>query len=110
MGGQTDIGGVGTVSAGYYASLGRGMFLKPSIGVGGFYGNRTVGKDPGALRSSIFGGTGRTGLGLVFYPSARFNVHAGPEAVASFGKSSSGVGEGFSSVDAGFNVGLSYVF
>jgi hypothetical protein len=110
LGGQTDIGGLGTISAGYYASLGRGMFLEPLIGVGGFFGNRTIGKDPAALRSSIFGGTGRAGLGLVFYPSSHFNLHAGPEAVVSFGKSSAGTGEGFLSMDAGFNVGMTYVF
>ena len=86
------------------------MFLEPLIGVGGFFGSRTVGKDPAALRSSIFGGTGRAGLGLVFYPSTHFNVHAGPEAVVSLGKSNSGAGEGFLSMDAGFNVGLTYVF
>jgi hypothetical protein len=47
LGGQTDIGGLGTIAAGYHASPGRGMFLEPLIGVGGFFGTRTIGKDPG---------------------------------------------------------------
>jgi hypothetical protein len=111
--GQSDIGGLGTLTVGYYASLGGGMFIEPLLGVGGFYARRTVGDDPGAIRSDIYGGTGRVGLELVFYPSSRFSLRAGPEAVASFGKSSStaqAVGATFVSVDAGFGVGLSYVF
>ncbi len=110
LGGQTDLGGLATVAVGYYASLGRGIFLKPQIGAGGFFGIRTIGKKPDELRSNIFGGTGRAGLGIVFYPSARFNVHAGPEAVVSFGKSNTPADGGFMSVDAGFNVGFTYVF
>jgi hypothetical protein len=111
--GQSDIGGLGTITAGYYASLGGGMFIEPLLGVGGFYARRTIGSDPGAIRADIFGGTGRAGLGLVFFPSSRFSLRAGPEAVASFGKSSSSAQAGggtFASVDGGFGVGMSYVF
>lgn len=110
---QLDLGGLGTVTVAYHASLGGGMFISPLIGVGGFYANRTIGEDPGAIRSSIFGGTGRAGLELVFYPSTRFSLRAGPGAIASFGKSSSDTKASsgtFLSVDAGFNVGASYVF
>jgi hypothetical protein len=108
---QLDIGGMGTLSAGYYASIGGGMFIEPVVGVGGFYGGRTTGSDPGAVRTNIFGGTGTVGLAFAFYPYARFSVRAGPQAVVSFGRSSGdGAGAGFLSTDAGFNVGLSYVF
>jgi hypothetical protein len=108
---QLDLGGMGTLSAGYYASLGGGMFIEPTIGVGGFYGRRTVGSDPSAVRTSIFGGTGTLGLAFAFYPYSRFSVRAGPQAVASFGRSTGeGAGAGFFSTDAGFGVGASYVF
>ncbi|MFT3770385.1 MAG: hypothetical protein QM820_33575 [Minicystis sp.] len=108
---QFDIGGMGTVSAGYNASLGGGMFIEPVLGVGGFYGRRTTGSDPGAVRTSIFGGTGSLGLMLAFYPSGHFSVRAGPQAVVSFGRSKGDAGgETFLSTDAGFSVGLSYVF
>lgn len=110
---QSDVGGLGSLTLAYYASLGGGMFIAPLVGGGGFYARRTVGDDPGAVRSDIFGGTARAALELVFYPSSRFSLRAGPGAVASFGKSTasgqSGAGT-FVSVDAGFNVGMSYVF
>jgi hypothetical protein len=106
---QLDVGGVGSVSAGYNLSVGGGMFIEPVLGVGGFYGSRKVGADPGAIRSNIFGGTGTLGLAFAFYPYSRFSVRAGPQAVASFGRSS-GSGAGFFSMDAGFSVGFSYVF
>jgi len=111
--GQLDLGGLGTVTIAYYASLGGGMFISPLVGGGGFYAHRTIGDDPGAIRSDIYGGTGRAGLELVFYPSSRFSLRAGPGVIASFGKESAGAQGSagtFVSVDAGFNVGMSYVF
>jgi hypothetical protein len=111
----SDVGGVGTVGANYYARLGGGMFLFPGLGVGGFFGGRNAGVDPNVARSSIAGFAARAGLGLAFYASSRFNLFARPEALILIGSSKlKGVQNAesapFTSVDVGFNVGLSYVF
>ncbi|APR81577.1 Hypothetical protein A7982_06926 [Minicystis rosea] len=108
---QFDFGGLGSLSAGYHASIGGGLFIVPTLGAGGFYGRRTTGTDPGAVRTGIYGGTGTLALMFAFYPSAHLSMRAGPQAVVSFGRSSGDAGgQGFLSTDAGFSIGLSYVF
>ncbi len=110
-----DLGFLGTVNVAYNASLGGGLFIRPLLGVGGSFAKRTatVGtQDP--ARASVFGGAGRVGLGLAFYASRRFKLHAGPEALLHFGKSKPDTegfdAESFFAIDGAFNVGLTYVF
>jgi hypothetical protein len=74
-------------------------------------------------RSSTYGGVARAGLGLIFYPSDSFNLFARPEAVVMLGQNGqvevstdpnlptqSGSSGMYLSVDASFNVGMSFVF
>lgn len=124
-----DLGFIGTVSAAYYAPLGGGMFVSPTVGGGFFAGSREVRTPPATaggsdlvLRYSISGPVVRAGLGLVFYSSPRFNLFARPEAVIYLGSSKqkdeqlpAGVTvdpetRKFTTIDGGFTCGLSYVF
>lgn len=65
----------------------------------------------------------RGGLGLVFYSSSRFNLFARPEAIVYLGSAKpkdeavpagatapASESRGFTSIDAGFTCGASYVF
>lgn len=118
---SSDLGGAFTAHIGYMLSISQGMFLKPLVGLGGFYAQRKVpvvidGAEQNAATSS-YGAIVRPGFDLVFYSSSRFNLFAGPEFLISLGGSDSTVvggvkvnGEFFVSIDGGFNVGLSYVF
>jgi hypothetical protein len=118
---SSDLGGSLNVSIGYLLALSGGMFLKPLVGVGGLYAQRSEpvlidGREEKAS-PSVWGGIVRPGLDLVFYSSSRFNLFAGPEFIVSFGESTSTQvgntkidGAFFLSIDGGFNVGLSYVF
>lgn len=122
--GQTsasDLGGVVSTHLGYLLNISGGMFFKPIVGVGGFFGRREVevpiGGTPTVVTSQIYGAVLRAGLDMVFYSSSRFNLFAGPEAILSLGTSSTEnvagttvEGQFFMSIDGGFNVGLSYVF
>jgi hypothetical protein len=111
--GQVDLGGLALISAGYYASLGGGLFIVPQLGVGGTYAGRTLGEDPKAVRSTIIGGNGDLGLALAFYPSHHFSVRAGPDALLTVGsvkENVSGTSTSLLSLDAGFKIGMSYVF
>jgi len=126
----TDVGFIGTLSAQYLASLGGGMFIAPMVGGGAFFGNRetsspaaVVGDPDVVLRSSLAGGVVRGGIGLVFYSSSRFNLFARPEAIVYLGSVKpkeealpAGVtapepeSRSFTSIDAGFTCGASYIF
>jgi hypothetical protein len=117
---------IGTIGADYYASLSRGMFLVPGASVGGFLGtNEVTTPAVGTLPQSTtrFGENGlavRAGLGLSFYPSSHFKLSARPEALILIGSTklkeaggqtvSDAPSRGFTRIDAGFNVGMSYVF
>lgn len=118
---SSDLGGALTVHIGYMLSLGNGMFLKPLFGLGGFYAQRGFPVNVGGVTqhasTASYGGLLRPGLDLVFYSGSHFNFFVGPEFMISLGGSSetvvSGVkinGEFFTSVDGGFNAGVSYVF
>lgn len=124
----TDTGFIGTVTAAYYASLGGGMFVAPTIGGGGFYGNREtktptlVNGQPVVMRDTLSGGVVRAGIGLAFYPSSRFNLFARPEAIVYIGSAkpkqeatatgttASTDSQKFTSIDGGFTCGMSYIF
>lgn len=113
----SDVAGLGLLTAAYTARLGGGMFFRPSLGAGGFFGSRTakvtVGSKTTTAHASLAGGNVRAGIGLVFYASPKFNLLAGPEALVSFGSvkpEGADKGDSFLAVDGGFNVGLSYVF
>ncbi len=125
----SDAGFLGTLSVSYNVSLGGGMFIAPLLGGGYFAGSREV-TTPGVngaadlvIRSSLSGGVGRAGLGLVFYPSSRFNLFARPEALMYFGSAKekdearpAGApavdpdAHSFTTIDAGFTCGASYIF
>lgn len=114
----TDVAGTAILGAAYYVSLGGGMFIAPSVGLGGLYGGRKTEAGPVTVRETVVGGLGRAGLGLVFYPSSRVNLFARPEVTAVYGSSKpselpAGVtasASSFFSVDGGFSVGASYIF
>jgi len=110
----SSIGGYAGAMVHYSARLGRDLFLRPGVGVGGFYGsNRSPTETPGLMNSAqVFGGLGRARLMLSYYASERFSLQAGPEAVAFFGRTKPETGESQSyfTIDAGFLVGMSYVF
>ncbi len=114
----TDVAGTASLGAAYYLSLGGGMFLAPSVGLGGLYGGRKTEAGPVIVRDTVVGGLGRAGLGLVFYPSSRVNLFARPEVTAVYGSAKpsevpAGVtasSSSFFSVDGGFSVGASYIF
>jgi hypothetical protein len=114
----TDVAATGTVGAAYYASLGGGMFVAPGVGIGALYGGRKVVQGPTTTRDTVFGGVARVGVGLVFYPSSRFNVFARPELTAVFGSAKptevppggNTKASSFFGVDGGFSVGASYIF
>lgn len=126
---SSDAGFLGTLSVSYNVSLGGGMFIAPLLGGGYFAGSRedtkadlTGGPDV-VIRSSLSGGVGRAGLGLVFYPSSRFNLFARPEALMYFGSAKekdearpAGAppvdpeARSFTTIDAGFTCGASYIF
>lgn len=126
----SDVGFLGTLSVSYNVSLGGGMFIAPLLGGGYFAGSREVttpditGAGPDlVIRSSLSGGVGRAGIGLVFYPSSRFNLFARPEALMYFGSAKekdearpAGApavnpdAQSFTTIDAGFTCGASYIF
>ncbi|MEZ4227559.1 MAG: hypothetical protein R3B89_00255 [Polyangiaceae bacterium] len=125
----SDVGFLGTLSVSYNVSLGGGMFIAPLLGGGYFAGSRedttpgTAGGPDTVIRSSLSGGVGRAGLGLVFYPSSRFNLFARPEALMYFGSEKekdearpTGAppvdpdAHSFTTIDAGFTCGASYIF
>lgn len=127
----SDAGFLGALSVSYNLSLGGGMFIAPLVGGGYFAGSRetttpdsaTAGAPDIVIRSSLSGGVGRGGLGLVFYPSSRFNLFARPEAIMYFGSAKEKDearpanappvdpdAHSFTTIDAGFTCGASYVF
>lgn len=114
----TDVAGTASLGAAYYLSLGGGMFLAPSVGVGGLYGGRKTEAGTVTSRDTVAGGLGRAGLGLVFYPSSRVNLFARPEVTAVYGSAKptevppggSTAATSFFSIDGGFSVGASYIF
>ena len=123
---DSTLGGLGSIGIDYHLPLKGGLFLYPGISLGGFYGKRELRPDAGDAtiftRSSTYGGVARAGLGLIFYPSDSFNMFARPEAVILLGKNGdvevstagqptqSGSSGLYLSVDASFNVGMSFVF
>jgi hypothetical protein len=117
----SDLGGVLNATLGYLLSLSGGMFLKPLLGVGAFFGQRKatilVGGTAADIEASLYGVVLRGGVDMIFYSSSRFNLFAGPEAILSLGDTGDVTvggtaveGRFFMSVDGGFNVGVSYVF
>jgi len=123
---QKAVGALGTLSASYYASLGLGMFVVPTLGVGGFVGTEDTHVPSGSgdlsIRSTRSGVALRGGLGLALYTSSHFNCFARPEVVALIGShktrddanaAAAGVStesKSFYNVVGGFTVGVSYVF
>jgi hypothetical protein len=121
---ETDTGFLGFVMANYYLKLGNSMFFKPGIGGGGFVGTRsrpTAGQPGQETKTSLSGGAGRLDLGFAFYTSQSFNLKAGVDVIARFGKEKpeedatlpSGEepeSQSFTTIDAGFNVGFAYSF
>lgn len=124
LGTESAIGGLGSVGVDYHFPVGGGLFFYPGIAAGGFYAKRDIypiaDDDAAFIRSSIYGGLAKAGLGLIFYPSRHFNLFARPEALVLVGKNGDVqvstvdpalAPEGtFISLDASFAVGMSYVF
>ncbi len=105
----TELGVLGTLHADYLLRVGRGVFVKPGLGLGGFWTSADVPIEGSALERSAttVGGVVRAQLGLVYYTSAKFNLRA------SFGKRTSDdevIDVSVFELDLGWNVGFSYVF
>ena len=120
----TDQGFIGFLMANYYMRLGSGMFFKPGIGGGGFVGSRrrpTPGQVGQETKTSLTGGAGRLDLGFAFYASENINLKAGIDAIMRFGTEKpeddatatggqEAESQSFTTVDAGFNIGIAYSF
>lgn len=122
----SSVGFLGTVGAGYLLRLGGGMFLAPAFGVGGYSLNTDTtskltvgGSTTDVTVSSGEGGlAARVELGFVFYSSAKFNLFARPQALILLGTSKlknqpAGTPDNSSkstTIDGGFDVGVSFVF
>ena len=112
---SSDTGFMGFAMANYHLRLGHSLFFKPGIGAGYFYGTRSVPTGTPGLKAetTLSGFTGRVDLGFVYYASAHFNLKAGIDVLIRFGSEKpdgGGDGQDFTSVDAGFGVGLGYSF
>ena len=107
-GAESEVGGVGLLTAAFYARLGHSFFLRPGLGLGGFYGFHRAPLPGGVLSSTgVFGGAASRALGLVFFATPHVMLQAAPQ-VGVFAGSDGG---GFAlSVDGGFSVGLRYLF
>ncbi|MBN1772578.1 MAG: hypothetical protein JXB32_15015 [Deltaproteobacteria bacterium] len=111
----SDLGFLGVVLCNYYLRLGYGMFWKPGLGAGGFYGTRSTPSSTAGLKleSSIYGGVVQLDLGFVYYAGPHFNLKAGPQILVRFGQEKfEGAPEANSllTVEAAFNAGLAYSF
>lgn len=113
---SSDLGFIGFVMLNYYLRLGNSLFFKPGVGGGALYATRSVPdpSNPGiSIESTLIGGTARLDLGFAYYASPNFTLRAGPDIVLRLGVQEFDDGrqsESFTSVDAGFNVGLGYSF
>lgn len=126
IGKASSVGFLGTVGAGFLARLGGGMFLVPAVGVGGYSLNTdTTSKVVvGTSSSDVTVSSGEAGLavrlelGFVFYSSAKFNLFARPQALVLLGTSklknqpagASDQSSKTTTIDGGFDVGVSLVF
>ncbi len=110
----TDIGGLLTVGVAYSASLGGGMFIRPSIALGGFVAQRTtrLADIDAASVGTVYGGTVKLGVEFVFYASRGLKVHAGPVALLNLGAHAPDTGGStfILGLDSGFNIGISKAF
>lgn len=118
----SSVGFLGTIGAGYLARLGGGMFLAPAVGVGGYSLNTdTTTKISTTDVTTSSGEAGlavRLELGFVFYSSAKFNLFARPQALVLLGTSklknqpagASDQSSKTTTIDGGFDVGVSLVF
>lgn len=112
----TDVAFTGSVGVAYHASVGGGMFVAPSVGMGGIYGGRKQEVGPLVVRNTVSGALARAGLGLIFYASSRANLFARPELTVVYGSakpseaSATTPSSSFFSLDGGFSVGASYIF
>lgn len=111
----TELGVLGTLHADYLLRVGRGMFVKPGLGLGGFWTSADVPIEGSALERSAttVGGVVRAQLGLVYYTSAKFNLRASIDTLLLFGKRTSDdevIDVSVFELDLGWNVGFSYVF
>ncbi len=116
-----DTGGLGFATGHYFIRLGSGLFFKPGVGVGGFVGNRSIPDgmdDTKTINSSLSGLAAKADLGFAFYAGQHFNLRAGlnftyylgnvtPEAVEGEEDPAS---DSFSTLEAGFSVGVGYSF
>lgn len=111
---STSLGVLGTLMVDYYISVGRGMFIKPGIGGGGFYlSERTPTADPNIERKQTrLGGVGRFQFGFVYYVNNNWNLKANVDVLARFGSITPEEGESISllEIDTGWNVGFAYIF
>jgi hypothetical protein len=100
----------------YYLRLGHSFFLKPGLGGGFFYGWRTLPTTQQGvkLEHTLVGGAGRLNLGVVYYAGAHLNLKAGADVILRVGNERAAETGGedlrFTSVEAGFGVGVGYSF
>jgi hypothetical protein len=112
---QSEYGGIGFINVRYHWRLGKGFFLRPGIGLGGYGGNHITpiaGAPPGApnqTSSVVYGGAAAVQVGLVYFPGTRFALHAVPTLLVTAG-ADSGLGSFRFSLDGGFTVGFGYYF
>lgn len=112
----TTVGALGLLDVDYYLSLGKGMFFKPGVGVGGFWKTRSEAVDPStpSVKQSFTttGGAFRVQLGFVYYTSPKFNLRASLDFIGQIGttRSDNVPDVNLMQLDLGWNVGAAYVF
>lgn len=108
-------GFLGFVVADYFLRMGYGFFLKPGIGGGFLWGNRSVdlgGSQNLTRKTTIIGGAARFNFGLVYWAGQHLNLKATVDLIGRFGseKPEQGDGVSFVAVDTGFGIGMGYTF
>ncbi|MBA3396683.1 MAG: hypothetical protein H0T89_28890 [Deltaproteobacteria bacterium] len=108
---STGFGGV--LFGSFHVRLGLGAFFRPTLGLGGLFGNREIGSGGTVAKLTQTAFLTRIGLPFAYFPSRRVVLQAGPEinvSVGSFKADGSDEGTSFTTVAGGFAVGVGYVF
>ena len=108
-----DLGFQGVVWGNFYFRLGKGIFLVPGAGLGGFRGQRDIPlDDTNIVRSTVLGVVAGVEMPLVVFVTRSFSVKGGPEFLLTAGGSTPEDGESSSylQLDGAFKVGLDYSF
>jgi hypothetical protein len=103
----------GALDAAVHLRLGLGAFFRPTIAIGGLFGNRDVPVMAGTFQqASQAGAIARLALPIAYFAGRRILLQAGPEIDVTFGSYSlpDGTTQSFTRAAGGFSVGGGYIF